>query len=462
MTTEPHPSRLRPPASLRAVGRERSGTPRSRHKRGFELAGVLALVGTLALFAFGGASGSLKTLPGLLVLPLLLICIVPLLAKARREETDFDLAGLLLLSFSLNMAAAYPRFQEAKDAIVYFQEGRDVVAPSLRSLSFVIDTGRDVPGTGTLRYATGAVNVLTSDTIFATFLIFSFFSFLGLYLFYRAFCTGIPEGDRKRYALLVFLWPSLVFWPSSIGKEAWMVFALGAAAWGAARLFDHQRGGLTVVVAGVAAAALVRPHVALIVGIAVVCALLFRRSEEEAFRRFVAKIVVIVLLLVGGSILTTQTAEFLELENLGSESVTVVLDETQEQTTQGGSSFDPARVRTPLDYPFAVVTVVLRPFPFEATGAEARLSSLESLALLTLLVFSIRRLAAIPRLWLRRPYLTFCLAYVAVFAFAFSVVGNFGILARQRIQVLPFVLVLLALPRVTSLIEEKRDTTVTS
>ena len=54
----------------------------------------------------------------------------------------------------------------------------------------------------------------------------------------------------------------------------------------------------------------------------------------------------------------------------------------------------------------------------------------------------------------------FSLAYVAAFVFAFSVVGNFGILARQRIQVLPFLLVLLALPPVASAVRKKRDATV--
>ena len=34
---------------------------------------------------------------------------------------------------------------------------------------------------------------------------------------------------RRRYALLVLFLPSLLFWPSSIGKEAWMTLALGLA-----------------------------------------------------------------------------------------------------------------------------------------------------------------------------------------------------------------------------------------
>ena len=47
---------------------------------------------------------------------------------------------------------------------------------------------------------------------------------------------------------------------------------------------------------------------------------------------------------------------------------------------------------------------------------------------------------------MRTPYVVFALAYTAMFVLAFSAIGNFGLLTRQRTQVLPFVLVLLAMP----------------
>jgi hypothetical protein len=47
-----------------------------------------------------------------------------------------------------------------------------------------------------------------------------------------------------------------------------------------------------------------------------------------------------------------------------------------------------------------------------------------------------------------RPYVAFALTFVLVFVAAFGVISNFGILARQRTQVLPFVFVLLSLPAV--------------
>ena len=47
---------------------------------------------------------------------------------------------------------------------------------------------------------------------------------------------------------------------------------------------------------------------------------------------------------------------------------------------------------------------------------------------------------------MKSSYAMFAAAYVLLFAFAFASINNFGILARQRVQMFPLMLVLLALP----------------
>ena len=64
-------------------------------------------------------------------------------------------------------------------------------------------------------------------------------------------------------------------------------------------------------------------------------------------------------------------------------------------------------------------------------------------------MLSLPRLARLPRLFVRTPYVVFAVAYTPLFVLAFSAVGNFGLLTRQRTQLFPFVLVLLALPAVS-------------
>ena len=53
---------------------------------------------------------------------------------------------------------------------------------------------------------------------------------------------------------------------------------------------------------------------------------------------------------------------------------------------------------------------------------------------------------ALPRLLLREPYVAYVATYVLLFVYAFSTFGNFGLLVRERVQVLPLLLVLPCLP----------------
>ena len=46
--------------------------------------------------------------------------------------------------------------------------------------------------------------------------------------------TDIWPGDsylQFMYARLLLLWPSMCFWPSSLGKDSWMLFTIGIAAY---------------------------------------------------------------------------------------------------------------------------------------------------------------------------------------------------------------------------------------
>lgn len=72
---------------------------------------------------------------------------------------------------------------------------------------------------------------------------------------------AVPDGNHLLYGKLVLLLPSLLFWPSALGKDAWMVLGIGATAYGAARLFTGRRGSLLWITAGAVACGLVRPHI---------------------------------------------------------------------------------------------------------------------------------------------------------------------------------------------------------
>jgi hypothetical protein len=92
-----------------------------------------------------------------------------------------------------------------------------------------------------------------------------------------------------------------------------------------------------------------------------------------------------------------------------------------------------------------VFSVLFRPLPIEARNPQVLFASIEGAVLLGLFIMNFRRLRNfLPRR--RNAYLTFAASYSAMFAVAFSNVANFGILARQRVQLFPLVFVALAVP----------------
>ena len=436
-------------------GRRALGSPRRRVTRaGGRPAAMttglatLGFLGAFALFALD-VGNTRSTAAGFLVLPLLMAAAAPLIRSTARLIDWPEASGLLWLSLAGHAVGAVFRTRSAADSLEYHRVGVEL-AEQFRTFDFAANLDRPVPGTGVMQYLTGLVGVITGTDFFATLLIFTFGAYLGTVLLLRAFVLAVPDGAHRRYAVLVLLWPSLVFWPSSIGKESWMILTTGLAALGAARWYVHRRGGMTMVALGLFGAFMVRPHVALILLAAVGIAFVLRSNTSGSATRTFGKVAGVLLLIAAGSLLAGRTAEFLGVESLSGEGVESALDRTEEQTAQGGTEFSPARVRTPLDFPWATVTVLFRPFLSETSSAETVFTALEATTLAALSLLSWRRLLRVPAVSFRRPYVGLAGAYTAMFIFGFSTIGNFGILARQRAQILPFYFVLLAAPLVLS------------
>lgn len=392
------------------------------------------------------------------IAPLLLLACLPLARAAARADGDAGLVrwfmAAALLKVVVGPTARYITldviYGGTGDANRYDAAGR-ILAPDLRRFDYQ-DLG-EISGTRFIEVLTGQVYAFTGATKLGGFMVFSFLGFLGLMAFHRAFTLGFPEGDARRHRLLLFLFPTMWFWPSSIGKDAWMVACLGLAAYGLACALNGRLRGIPLLGLGLWGAGVVRPHIVLIFLVAVAAALLVRALPSEGsgrlgvpgWRRSAAA--VLLALVVAGATVAAGAAfqDQFGLDRLDVVSAEEVLDETTRRSAQGGSQFSAPNPASPVGYVTALVTVLYRPFPLEVPGATAALSALEGMVLLGLTVVAVRRLVRIPGLLLRRAYLTFATLYLLGFVYAFASVENFGILARQRTQVLPLLFVLLAI-----------------
>ncbi len=376
---------------------------------------------------------------------------MPILNRYALSEGSPWLKRLLVIALLLKLAAAGARewvafglYGGTADAGPYFKTGNEL-ASLWRSGDWSLAPldGRPLTGTQATEVITGVVSLLVGPHRSAQYLIFSWLGFWGLFLLFRAFRVAVGDGDWRRYALLLFLLPSMLFWPSGIGKEACMIFLLGFAAYGAALLLNRRRGALVPLAIGVGGAAWIRPHVALMIFLGLLFGYMLRSSTATAGRRpngFRSALGMVALLGVT-LLLVRQVESFLKIDDLNVGSGTDAFSNVQDRSSRGGSGFEGGGAPSLTNLPMAIVTVLYRPFLFEASGV-AVITAAEGAVLLLLTWVHRKRLRTIPSRLRRQPYLLFCLVYSIIFCFFFSALQNFGLLARERVQVYPFVLAL--------------------
>jgi hypothetical protein len=300
-------------------------------------------------------------------------------------------------------------------------------------------------GTSFVELVTGLMYVVTGPTLIGGWIVFTFLGFLGMMLHYKAFGTAFPDGNRRLFMLLIFFAPTLVMWTNTVGKDALVAFFLGMFTYGVANLYRRGLGlrALLWTLAGLGGATLVRPHVGamLVVGLTVAVALQpVRAGVLSPFIRLAALAGVVALTVM----VVRTSASFINLEDLSVEGVTTFVQERGEGTQQGSLAFQGGFPRSPKDAGLAIVTVLFRPFPWEAGNPLILATSLEGLGLLGLLLYRIRSVWRAIAGSRRNSYLAFALSFIVLFIIFFSTISNFGILIRQRAQLLPFVFVWLA------------------
>ncbi|MCF2529729.1 hypothetical protein [Yinghuangia soli] len=411
----------------------------------------------VAVFAWAMENRAYDMWGALIVFPLLLTLSIPLLERFTRDDDPW-FQKIVVWALVAKLVACFARYwmsfvlyDGTADAATYDRIGRQL-AVHFRDGDFTVDIGRKVIGTGFIMIVTGIVYSFVGQSILSGYLVYSWMGFWGLYLCWRAFTIAYPDGDRKRYAKLVFFLPSLLFWPSGIGKDTWMLLTLGMCAYGCALLLVRRRGAYFFLLLGMTGTTMVRPHVTVLImcGLMVGYLLRSRPQQVSALGPLRAGFGAVVLG-AAAVIALKQVGKFFGTADLSAGSATQVLNHTQTQTAQGGSASGAAVEQTsvisPSHLPQSLMTVLFRPFPFEVHNMQALLASLEGVLLMALVVTSLARLRKLPALLVRRPYLAFALVYTLVFAMAFANIKNFGILTRERVQVFPFVLVLLAISK---------------
>ncbi len=408
---------------------------------------ILSMVVILTSWRMGGilASTEEDIFLAYVVFGVLMAVSLLLFKLVARSDPEGDrLFVFLLVSFALKLAAFDYRLVlgPLADARIYHYTGRTIAHQLAGGHLPVLASYH---GTEFIRLLAGVAYFVMGETFQGISMLWAWFGLMGMLFFYKAFSTAFPNGNRRLYMPLILLYPTMLMWTSTLGKDALMVSFLGMSTYGAARLRQRiDPIGFWWLLLGLGGMLMIRPHVTMIFGVALAAFALIR--PVRAGRLTPVVWLAGLVLFLGVAVGTVRVASrFVGIE-LTEDSVTGFVESTRVRTgRRGGSAFEAVSPRATAGAAIAIPTVLFRPFPMEAHNTVARISSLEGMGLLALMLYRWRNVGGAVVAATRNSYLLLVVIYTLLFIFAFSAaIRNFGILARERAQVLPFVFMLIA------------------
>ena len=327
------------------------------------------------------------------------------------------------------------------DSYRYFRVGTELAA-EWRAGRIPQLTESGAFGTQVVEAITGGMFAIFTPDLLGGFLMFSIFAFIGQLMLYAAFRRWAKPHQLKPYAMLTFLLPTYAFWPSSIGKDALVVFALGGAAYFASRTLEAYElrwlGGLALFLTVLG---LIRVHVAGLVVIGLVGAAILARMPvgTKALAKS-RRLLVLGGFAAAGALVLAVFPDIFGVELTAGEGLDAFTSDLVRRTSESGTIAAGGAVSGVADVPAAIALVLFRPYVFEASEIQHFFAAAETTLILGLTLWKLPAVLRNRRQWRNNAYLVFSTVYVLGFAVAFSVVRNLGIIARQRGQVLAFFL----------------------
>ena len=416
--------------------------------------GGALIVASLAAFWYFATGVSPDVWVPVLVFVALLIVSVPWIVAYCGK--DVRLRKLLLLALVLKLLFVFPRYYSnevvyggSADAGQYHDAARTLVLNVREGRGFTTE-GSAIHNysdeTRVIGRIAGGIYLVIGSSQVGGYMAFSWISWVGIFFVFRAFRVAYPNAPPYRAAALLFFLPSMLYWPSSIGKDAIMLFGIGLLTLGISRMVSAA-GALRGLLYAFAASWLIlaiRPHLLVVALVGGAVALLARNSNAARPALAAASRVTLLLALIPLLIVGLGRMEAFFGSDGGDEtfSVSSALQQTNDQTSQGGSAFETRPITSPVDVPVAIVSVLFRPFPFEVNSLPVLISSLEGTLILLMCFVAAPWIWRVVQAMRNNPLAGFAGGYVLAFVFAFSNVGNAGILARQRVQMFPLLMLL--------------------
>ncbi len=282
-----------------------------------------------------------------------------------------------------------------------------------------------------------AQTMFLPDSYHAVKLSFAMVGLIAVYFFYRAAVTFLRREDRRVFFALA-LFPSVLFWSSSLNKDAVALLGIALYVYGVVKWHYYKRKRYIFVLAlGVIIASFIRVWLGpiLLAPIAFVALLRMRGIMRRA---------ALIILMIAG----TQYFLNIVVGGIGSvQDLISYLNAVSQYWSHGGSAQQLPWELTSIQgvvafIPLGAFTALFRPFPGEVLNPFGLLAGLENLVLVVFLLLAIRRTR-----WreLQEPLIMWAVFVIVTWSAVYGFVSyqNLGTAVRFKLQILPLLLCVL-------------------
>lgn len=297
-------------------------------------------------------------------------------------------------------------------------------------------------GTTFVEFFTGIIYTITGPNIYGGYLIYAFLAFIGSYYYYRAFQIAFPYGNTRLFLILIFFLPSILYWANGIGKDALMSLFIGISAYGVARLVRNGIRGLLPMAFGLAGTACIRPHITIVLALAIGLALIMRRVGKGS-AGIATQAISLIAIFAFIWFLVPRMASELGIQELSTQGLVTSFMQQQDFSFQGGSAYQVVDITDPR-LPITLASLVFRPFPWEAHNLQTLVQSFEGLLLIGLVLWRIRSIGIALKASFSDAFIRYILISLFGLLMTYTSIANYGILVRERAMMLPFLLMLIA------------------
>jgi hypothetical protein len=263
-------------------------------------------------------------------------------------------------------------------------------------------------------------------------LLFNIFGAIGLIAFDACLQSATANKSRllRRFATLIVLLPSISFWSSALGKDALAFMAAALTLYAALNMSRR----VVLLAVSIFIMALVRPHIAGIMVIALAGSLVLQRRLPLGQRLFLG-----VAALAATAAMVPFALTYAGLGDAsGADDIMNYVEQRQSVNTQGGSSVDVASMSLPMQ----LFSYLFRPLPYEAGSVFGLAASMDNVILIFLALAGGARILKHRRHKLagNRAFMwLYCLLTWLILAIT---TANLGIAVRQKWMFAPILIYL--------------------